>query len=358
MSKSFLNCAFIVTLALLSNPALAVDDATISAIDSKAQNAHSKADGNNSRIQALEAEDVILHQLIDNIQLTPGPQGPAGPQGEPGPMGPAGPQGPAGETGAQGPQGETGPAGPQGESGADPEARSAVCELYAMMGTQGPAFCNDDGGGGVEPVSPYAGSYTVSPVIEISCGLSDTISELIFEVNGTQLTVHDQSASPVMVGDIQGTGFMVSQSVPGPVTTIYSLVGTFTDNDNWAGTFTISNIAQDGYYTPCQQQSFSVQGARVVTSSCTNGVQETQECGNLGTQTRTCVDGTWSEWGTCTGQQICDVGTIESELCFGTPPAGYVACQPGNRTRTCNVGGWGDWGSCDGTIFYSGSICP
>jgi hypothetical protein len=43
---------------------------------------------------------------------TPGPQGPAGPQGE---TGPAGAQGPAGQSGATGPQG---PAGPQGANGA------------------------------------------------------------------------------------------------------------------------------------------------------------------------------------------------------------------------------------------------
>ena len=48
---------------------------------------------NKSRIQALKAEDVILHQRIDTIQLTPGPQGIPGP---------AGPQGPAGINGTNG----------------------------------------------------------------------------------------------------------------------------------------------------------------------------------------------------------------------------------------------------------------
>ena len=45
--------------------ALAVDDETVHAFDSKASSAQSKADGNNSRIQALEAEDVILYNRID-----------------------------------------------------------------------------------------------------------------------------------------------------------------------------------------------------------------------------------------------------------------------------------------------------
>ena len=63
---------------------------------------------------------------VENIALTPGPQGLAGPQGPTGPqgiqgeIGPQGPQGIKGETGAQGLQGEqgaTGPAGLQGVQG-------------------------------------------------------------------------------------------------------------------------------------------------------------------------------------------------------------------------------------------------
>lgn len=85
---------YLFTLVLLiPSLALGVDDATVQAIDSKASNANAKADTNNSRIQALEAEDIILHERIDNIPSTEGPQGPVGPEG---PQGPAGPQGLAG----------------------------------------------------------------------------------------------------------------------------------------------------------------------------------------------------------------------------------------------------------------------
>lgn len=52
--------------------------------------------------------------LIETIELTPGPQGPIGPEGPQGPIGPIGPQG---EPGIQGPQGEIGPQGPQGKTG-------------------------------------------------------------------------------------------------------------------------------------------------------------------------------------------------------------------------------------------------
>lgn len=91
----------LLALVILFVPSVgsAVDDATVQAIDSKASTANSKADGNNSRIQALEAEDVVLHDLISNIQLTPGPKGD---KGDPGP------QGPAGADGAQGPEGPLG----------------------------------------------------------------------------------------------------------------------------------------------------------------------------------------------------------------------------------------------------------
>ena len=64
-----------IALSMITSVALAVDDAIISEIDSKATSAKSKADGNNSRIQALEAE-------VANIELTPGPQGEQGIQGQ------------------------------------------------------------------------------------------------------------------------------------------------------------------------------------------------------------------------------------------------------------------------------------
>ena len=55
--------------------------------------------------------------LIETIELTPGPQGPIGPEGPQGPIGETGPQGPIGEKGEQGVQGPQGPQGIQGEQG-------------------------------------------------------------------------------------------------------------------------------------------------------------------------------------------------------------------------------------------------
>ena len=269
-------------ILLFPSLVLAVDDATVQAIDSKASNAKAKADGNNSRIQALEAKDVYLEKLINSIPAGPagpaGPQGsigPAGPQGIQGLTGPTGPQGLSGVDGAQGPQGlpgadgapgATGPQGPQGlqgpkgndgAPGEDIEARAGVCDLYAMMGVQGPAYCDDNGGGG-EPTSPYSGNYEITPIIEITCGFSDTIYQMNFEINGTGLTVTDQSAL-YMTGDIQATNFNVSASA-GAIAS-YIFTGAFDNNDNWTGHFTVAYIEANNPLE-CPDQTYVIQGAR------------------------------------------------------------------------------------------------
>ena len=81
------------------------------------------------RIQALEASPKIDTSVfatkseLQNISLTPGPKGDAGPRGERGEPGPKGDTGANGEPGPQGPQGiqglrgEQGPIGPQGLQG-------------------------------------------------------------------------------------------------------------------------------------------------------------------------------------------------------------------------------------------------
>lgn len=73
----------------------------------------------------LITKDSLNHieEGIENIELTPGPQGEKGdtgaqgPQGEKGDTGDQGPQGEKGDTGEQGPQGEKGDKGDTGEQG-------------------------------------------------------------------------------------------------------------------------------------------------------------------------------------------------------------------------------------------------
>lgn len=57
------------------------------------------------------ATEKYVDEAIQEIELTPGPQGEPGPQGPQGEPGPQGPKGEKGETGEPGPQGEPGPKG-------------------------------------------------------------------------------------------------------------------------------------------------------------------------------------------------------------------------------------------------------
>ena len=66
--------------------------------------AYQKQIWNNGDIITKEKMEHI-EEGIYNIELTPGPQGPAGAKGETGEQGPAGPKGDRGETGPQGPKG-------------------------------------------------------------------------------------------------------------------------------------------------------------------------------------------------------------------------------------------------------------
>lgn len=78
----------------------------------------------------------FVSQEINNIELTPGPQGPQGLKGDKGEVGPQGIQGPKGDkgdTGLQGPQGERGEQGEQG-----PQGERGLQGIQGPQGPQGP----------------------------------------------------------------------------------------------------------------------------------------------------------------------------------------------------------------------------
>jgi len=96
----------IATLAIVMVPALAKDDKVTAS--------------NGQPFDEIWAAIRALQTKVDTIQLTPGPQGPPGPQGLPGKDGVDGAQGLPGEDGvdgAQGPPGEDGADGAQGSPG-------------------------------------------------------------------------------------------------------------------------------------------------------------------------------------------------------------------------------------------------
>jgi hypothetical protein len=71
------------------------------------------------------AEKTYVDKAIQQIELTPGPQGE---KGDPGPQGPQGEKGDTGNTGPQGEKGETGPQGPKGDKGDDAQAIYSTSE--------------------------------------------------------------------------------------------------------------------------------------------------------------------------------------------------------------------------------------
>ena len=97
--------------------------------------------------QYLQQQVDQLRTQLQNLQLTPGPQGPAGPEGSAGLQGPAGPQGPAGLQG---------PAGPQGPGGGVNGLSAAV---HGSVGLEGAVA---HGTGFTVAHEAYTGLYTIT----------------------------------------------------------------------------------------------------------------------------------------------------------------------------------------------------
>ncbi len=92
-------------------------------------------------------------------------------------------------------------------------------------------------------------------------------------------------------------------------------------------------------------------------NTCTGAAQTA--CGNCGTQTRTCVNGTWSAFGACTGEGVCSPGATQScsitggtETCSAacawsacTCPSAATACGTSCVTEASDVHNCGACGS-------------
>ncbi|MGY4884114.1 MAG: DUF7107 domain-containing protein [Nanobdellota archaeon] len=106
------------------------------------------------------------------------------------------------------------------------------------------------------------------------------------------------------------------------------------------------------------------------TSSGCSG-SSTQSCSiiyGIGTQSRTCSNGEWSSWGTCTVKS-CNLGyKISGNSCVLTTCSGSstqscsIVNGEGIKSRTCSNGEWSSWGeciiqSCESGYQKSGSSC-
>ena len=148
--------------------ALAVDDTTIQQIQNDAATAKNKSTNNDGKITGLYDNVVNLQNQIDNIQLTPGPQGIQGIQGE------VGPQGPRGLTGDQGLKGDTGEAGPQGIQGLKGEKG----DKGTPGDTGGPGAKGDKGDQGSDGGFDLTKLYTIrddDPYYIIECVGNDRV---------------------------------------------------------------------------------------------------------------------------------------------------------------------------------------
>jgi hypothetical protein len=140
----------------------------------------------------MQADISTLKTDLNNIELTPGPQGPKGDTGAQGPKGDTGPQGPKGDTGAQGPKGDTGATGPAGKDGSNgkdgatgatgpqgPAGKDGVQGPAGKDGAQGPAGA--DGKNGTDGKTPIRGTdyWTEADIAAINAYIDAKVAELL-----------------------------------------------------------------------------------------------------------------------------------------------------------------------------------
>lgn len=113
----------------------------------------------------MQSDISTLKTDLNNIELTPGPQGPKGDTGAQGPKGDTGATGPAGKDGSNGKDGATGATGPQGPAGKD--------------GAQGPAGA--DGKNGTDGKTPIRGTdyWTEADIATINAYIDAKVAELL-----------------------------------------------------------------------------------------------------------------------------------------------------------------------------------
>jgi sugar lactone lactonase YvrE len=143
------------------------------------------------------------------------------------------------------------------------------------------------------------------------------------------------------------------------------------------GTWSDWSVCTQGECAPTTTRSCATgPGVQTCTDACRWGDcaaafcpgPASQPCGTrCGSQTRSCVDGTWSDWSTtCIGEGACV--PLTTQPCVGGgvqtcgPDCAWAACPPaecpgsptqpcghcGTQSRTCDAGTgvWSDWGPC------------
>lgn len=121
----------------------------------------------------------------------------------------------------------------------------------------------------VAPVTSVNGTYDIPAPIQYSCAIglvTIDFDALVFADDMSSLTVtSDDLGAPAqpceMVGpSAEETGIInVTCTLPGGCDEIYTLTGTFSDANNWTGTFTADFV---GSCINCTNQSFPINASR------------------------------------------------------------------------------------------------
>jgi hypothetical protein len=169
-------------------------------------------------------------------------------------------------------------------------------------------------------------------------------------------------------GECQG------QRCQGPASQSCGSCGTQTRTCNNGVWSDWSGCASQGTCAPGAMQACGAGGLQTCDAACQWGPcggqtcagPATQACGNCGMQSRTCGNGTWSDWSACSNQgtcapgatqacgmggtqtctPACQWGTCGGQTCAG--PATQACGNCGMQSRTCNNGAWSDWSACGG----------
>src|SRR3990170_8322233 len=217
--------------------------------------------GTKAKADEVNANFKTLADAINNIQLTPGPQGTQGPQGI---QGPVGPQGPAGPEGAQGAQGLPGPQGHQGIQG--PPGPQGLTGPQGPAGPQGPQ-------GAQGPQGPQGPSGT-----DGSPDTPNQVRDKFF--TGTSCTGNDITDELVRVGSSCVDKYEASAwnaPIASSATTQYGIsVDDFPCNDNGNDCSStnpiyarsVAGVTPSGFITWFQaQQACAMSGKRLITNA-------------------------------------------------------------------------------------------
>jgi len=202
-------------LILTPSIGMAAEEVVIQELQTDVSATKGKADANAAAIQSMkgglpaeqaarEAADADLQTQINNIQLTPGPQGEQGIPGVAGSTGPQGIQGPKGDKGLKGDTGEPGAAGQIGATGSTgPEG---------PQGPQGPPGVSDSFGDFSPPfISHDAPSVWVESTVDITFYIEDETELGFYAIQS--LESPDTSITSYLMPGVASTIFTTTMEI-------------------------------------------------------------------------------------------------------------------------------------------------